>query len=164
VLRLTHDPGSLDGDLDVLFALHERRWPESSFGTRQAFHRDFAAAALQRGWLRLWILEVDGIPAAAWYGFRFGNVEHFYQSGWHPEFAADSVGQVLLVHTMRAAFEDGCTTYRFGRGGEAYKSRYAKEDAALTTFAWPRTALGKGVTAAAPLVQRLRHRPRRRRS
>jgi len=157
VLRLTDDPASLERDLDILFALHEMRWPESSFGTRQPFHRDFAAAALTRGWLRLWILEADGVPAAAWYGFRFGNVEHFYQSGWHPEFAADSVGQVLLVHTMRAAFEDGVTAYRFGRGGESYKSRYARQEDALTTFAWPRTALGTGAVAAAPIVQRLRH-------
>jgi CelD/BcsL family acetyltransferase involved in cellulose biosynthesis len=163
VVRLT-DAATLEGDLDVLFALHERRWPESSFGTRQSFHREFASAALQRGWLRLWILEADGVPAAAWYGFRFGDVEHFYQSGWDPDFAADSVGQVLLVHTMRAAYEDGVATYRFGRGGEAYKSRYAKEVDVLTTFAWPRTALGKGATAAAPLVQRLRHVLRSRRT
>jgi CelD/BcsL family acetyltransferase involved in cellulose biosynthesis len=156
IIRLTVDDARLDRDLDDLFSLHSMRWPGSSFAGLEPFHREFAATALRNGWLRLWILEVDGVAAAAWYGFRYANTEHYYQSGWHPAFAADSVGQVLLMHTIRAALEDGVSEYRFGRGGESYKYHYANAETALVTMAWPRNALGAGAVLAAPLVKRLR--------
>ncbi len=155
-LRLTQHATELERDLDLLFSLHGMRWPGSSFVRLERFHREFAATALRNGWLRLWILEVDGVAAAAWYGFRYANVEHYYQSGWHPDFAADSVGQVLLAHTIRAALEDGATEYRLGRGDESYKYRYANDEATLVTMAWSRTRLGAGALLVAPLAQRFR--------
>ena len=61
-LRTPNRPG--DADLDTLFALHRARWPGSHwFAAAEAFHREFAAVALERGWLRLWILELAGAPA-----------------------------------------------------------------------------------------------------
>ena len=70
--RLADSRDRLQDDLDVLFALHSRRWGDRSPAlgpARRAFHGDFAARALDRGWLRLWFLEVDDSPVAAWYGF-----------------------------------------------------------------------------------------------
>src|SRR5439155_1798028 len=99
--RLT-DPDLLEGDLDTLFRLHRAIRPRSDFGP-EAFHRDFAAVALERGWLRLWILELDNRPAAAWYGFRIGGVETYYQAGRDPSLDPLSVGFVLLTHTIRVA-------------------------------------------------------------
>jgi CelD/BcsL family acetyltransferase involved in cellulose biosynthesis len=63
---------TLDADLDTLFRLHAARFrSESAFGgSRTTFHRAFAHRASDRGWLRLWILELDGRPVAAEYGFR----------------------------------------------------------------------------------------------
>jgi hypothetical protein len=76
--RLADDPTPLQRDLDTLFALHTARWgPRSTFGAREAFHREFATHALAQGWLRLWFLELDGRPRAAWYGFRFGGAESY---------------------------------------------------------------------------------------
>ena len=80
--RLADDPSRLDDDLGLLFRLHAARWgDESPFLRWREFHAEFARAALERGWLRLWFLELDGRPAAAWYGFRFGRVESYYQAG-----------------------------------------------------------------------------------
>lgn len=56
-----------------------------------------------RGWLRLWLLDVDGGPRAACYGFRFGGVECFYQSGRDPAWDSSSVGFLVLLHAVRAA-------------------------------------------------------------
>jgi hypothetical protein len=88
LFRLSDDPARLGDDLEKLFELHEARWGEAGSGAlsgaRAAFHRDFAPLALERGWLRLWIAEVDGTPVAAWYGFRFGGTEWYYQSGRDP--------------------------------------------------------------------------------
>jgi CelD/BcsL family acetyltransferase involved in cellulose biosynthesis len=158
-LRLVQDPGQLPGAMDTLFALHRLRWGEDSgFLPREPFHREFAAVALARGWLRLWLLELDGRPAAAWYGLRFGGVEHYYQSGRDPAFDSLSAAFVLLAHTIRSAFDDGVSEYRFGRGQDPYKYRFTDQDPGLETIASTKgpaagAALGAAVRAY-PLAKR----------
>ena len=83
--------------------------------------------------LRLWVLEADGAAVAAWYGFRYAQTESFYQSGRDPAWSSQSVGFVLLAHTIREAANDGMEEYRFLRGGEAYKDRFADGDAPVET-------------------------------
>jgi CelD/BcsL family acetyltransferase involved in cellulose biosynthesis len=153
--RLADDPERLQADLSVLFALHAARWGQLGSGAlappREAFHREFAALALERGWLRLWLLELDGRPAAAWYGLRFGGAEWHYQSGRDPTLERLSVGFVLLAHTIRAAAEDGIETYRFLRGDEPYKHRLADEGGTtLETVALARGAAGRAAVRVGP--------------
>ena len=149
--RLAAEPDHLQRDLDALFDLHSARWGDRASqalaAARVAFHRDFAARALGRGWLRLWFLELDGRPVAAWYGFRIGDVESYYQAGRDPAWDHASVGFVLLAHTIRSALEDGMREYRFLRGGEAYKERFTDDRGQLETFALARGL--RGNTAAA---------------
>lgn len=152
--RLATDTASLERDLDLLFALYRARWgPDSgSFPAAQVFHEDFARVAAERGWLRLWFLELDDRPVAAWYGFRFAGVESFYQAGRDPQWADASVGLVLLAHTIREALNDGLSEYRFLRGGEDYKYRFTSLDPGVATAAWARGPLrGSGLRLAAAL-------------
>lgn len=149
--RLCDDPDRLGDDLDTLIRLHRARWGEGEGAFEReavvAFHHDFAAAALQRGWLRLWTMEVDGEPAAAWYGYRFGGTESFYQSGRDPRFDRFSIGFLMLMRTVQAAFEDGLERYAFLRGDEPYKDRLAEADPGLET-----RALGHGPLGAATVL------------
>src|SRR6185436_512520 len=95
------DRASFEADFERLVQLHELRWGERSpafVGPLADFHRDFASVALERGWLRLWSLEVDGTTVAAWHGFRFGGFESYYQSGRDPAWDSYRVGFVLLTH------------------------------------------------------------------
>jgi CelD/BcsL family acetyltransferase involved in cellulose biosynthesis len=157
--RLSEDPDRLDADLDVLFRLHAARWRDggSTFlGRDERFHREFARLALDRGWLRLWILELDGTPAGAWLGFRFAGAECYYQSGRDPAFDRYSVGFLLLVHTIRSALADGADTYRFLRGGEDYKYRFADDDPQLATVVFAGTRRGSALARAAPPLARAR--------
>jgi CelD/BcsL family acetyltransferase involved in cellulose biosynthesis len=135
--RLCDDPARLGVDLETLFRLHCARWGDQRAfaGATAAFHRAFAAAALRRGWLRLWIAELDGAPAAAWYGFRYAGVEWYYQAGRDPRFDHLAVGFVLLAHTIRAALDDGIRVYRLLRGDEPYKARFANGDDPVETVA-----------------------------
>lgn len=147
--RRTDDPARLGADLELLFALHGARWRAGSSAFRsEPFHFEFARAALERGWLRLWFLELDGRPVAAWYGFRFGDVDAFYQSGRDPRWERESVGFVLLAHTIRDALDGGMREYRLLRGDEPYKYRFADADPGVATVATGRGALGKAVVAA----------------
>jgi CelD/BcsL family acetyltransferase involved in cellulose biosynthesis len=151
--RLADDPQRLDEDLGALFRLHHARWGgEGSLAfapDRQAFHREFAALALERGWLRLWMLEVDREPVAAFYGFRFADIEWYYQAGRDPRWERLSVGLVLLAHSVRAAMDDGMREYRFLRGGETYKDRFTSDVPLLDTVALSNSVTGRAAVLAA---------------
>ena len=152
--RLANDPERLDEDFDLLCRLHEQRWGDTSEAfseVRRPFLREFAHAALERGWLRFWFLELDGQAAAAWLGFRFGDVESYYQLGRDPEFEQLSVGAVLIAHTLREAITDGMSEYRFLRGGEAFKFRWATRDPGVETVRLAGSAAGRAALAGAGL-------------
>lgn len=164
--RLTTDHSTLDDDFATLVRLHDARWDEGSRAfapPRDRFHLDFARAALDRGWLRLWTLELDGRAAAAWLGYRIGGAEWYYQAGRDPALEREAVGFVLMAHTVRAALDDGIHTYRLLLGGESYKDRFATGDNRLETVAVGRGPRGRmvvagakaAVAAPAPLRRRL---------
>lgn len=92
----------------------------------EAFHEDFSRLALEQGWLRLFVLRLKGVPAAALYGFRFGQTFYFYQSGFDPAFAKYSLGAVTVGLTIKQALEEGAEEYDFLHGDEAYKSQWAE--------------------------------------
>ena len=148
--RMATEPHRLQEDLTLLYALHRARWGDrSAFSRFEDFHRDFAAVALERGWLRLWFLELDERPAAALYGFRFAGVESYYQAGRDPAFHNESVGFVLLAHSIRQAAEDGVVEYRLLRGAEPFKLRFADADPGVETFAPARGVAGRAARTAA---------------
>jgi CelD/BcsL family acetyltransferase involved in cellulose biosynthesis len=139
----------------ILFELHQKRWAaDGSFGRESVipFHLEFAATALKHGWLRLWNMRIDDQPAAAWYGFRFGEIEAYYQSGRDPRFDRFSVGFLMLARTIQGAFDDGLGSYGFLRGDESYKDRFATETEALETRAVGRGATGRYAVRAGALA------------
>lgn len=148
--RLADDPSRLQADLDVLFGLHAAQWHERSAfsGEWEGFHREFAATALARDWLRFWLLEADGRVIAAKYNFRFAGVEFSYQAGRDVSWKRGSLGLVILAHAMRQAFEEGVREYRFLRGGEKYKFRFPVEDAGMETIVRARGPVGRAALSA----------------
>jgi CelD/BcsL family acetyltransferase involved in cellulose biosynthesis len=154
--RLCDDGDRLEHDLDILFALHRAQWRgrDSNFTRLEAFHRDFATAAFARGWLRLWFLEVNGGDVAAWYGLRFEGIDFYYQAGRDPQWDRFAVGFVLLGHSLREAISDGMREYRFGRGGEEYKSRFTDDDSRVETVVLPRRLKGRVAVAAVAAARR----------
>lgn len=156
-IRLQLDPAGLGQDMEVFFALHDARWEGLSAAAGdpvRRFQRDFAAVALDRGWLRLWLLELDGRPASAWYGFRFAGAELYYQQGRDPSYDREGVGGVLQTHTMRSAVKDGASEYRFLRGDEPFKYQFADGDPGLDTVVCPSSALGRAAVGSVRVMRR----------
>jgi CelD/BcsL family acetyltransferase involved in cellulose biosynthesis len=118
--------------LRTLMDLHGARWlgrgVSEAFGRAPlvAFHDELSRLALARGWLRLYLLRVDGVPVAALYGFRYGGVFWYYQSGFHPAWATRSVGLVTLGLVIRAAIAEGLREFDLGHGEESYKGHWAR--------------------------------------
>lgn len=154
--RMAASRSELEADLDTLFALHRLRWQgkPTGFMTAEPFHREFAVCALERDWLRLWFLEIDNVARAAWYGFRFGGVESFYQGGRDPLWDPYSTGFLVLVHSIREALADGMSEYRFLRGEEEYKYRFASSDPGLETIGLTRGLTSRAALGAALLARR----------
>jgi CelD/BcsL family acetyltransferase involved in cellulose biosynthesis len=159
-VRLSDDPDRLDRDIDTLVELHAKRWPDGASrtftGARAAFHRDVMRTFLERGWLRLWFLEVDGVAVAGLYNVRFEGTECFYQSGRDPAIRDSSPGLVLHAHAIRTAFRDGLDEYRLLRGDERYKGRLADRDDGLATVV---VACGPTARAMAGVIEHGRRLP-----
>jgi CelD/BcsL family acetyltransferase involved in cellulose biosynthesis len=151
------DATTLDDDLDALFALHRARWGSTATDFADTpFHREVARDALDRGWLRLWTLELDGRPVASWHGFQVGAVCSYYQAGRDPALERHSVGFLLMAHSIRTAIGEGATEYRFGRGDETFKSRFADRDPGLESVVVTRTAAGRAAYAGAAAARAVR--------
>jgi CelD/BcsL family acetyltransferase involved in cellulose biosynthesis len=65
------------------------------------------------------------------------------------------VGFVLMVHSVREAFNDGMDEYDFLRGGEAYKGRFTDDDTFVETWAAGRGAMGWTTMTVAPRMRAL---------
>jgi CelD/BcsL family acetyltransferase involved in cellulose biosynthesis len=151
------DSATLERDLDAVFRLHRARFREHAClfcGDHEAFQREFAALALERGWLRLLLLEVDGEAVSSKYGFFFQNAYFAYQSGRDPAWERESVGFLLEVESIRRTLEEGAD-YRFLGGEEHHKYRYPTEDPRLETIAAPASGRGRVSAAALDALWRL---------
>jgi CelD/BcsL family acetyltransferase involved in cellulose biosynthesis len=152
------DSATLEGDLDAVFRLHRARFGEHACnfcGEHEAFQREFAALALERGWLRLLLLEVDGEPVSSEYGFVFQNSYFSYQGGRDPMWDRESVGFLLEVESIRRTIEERAAEYRFLGGEEDYKYRFPTEDPRLETVVAPASRLGRVASAALDAAWRL---------
>jgi CelD/BcsL family acetyltransferase involved in cellulose biosynthesis len=150
--REVSELSELDRALDVLFELHRARWGEDAsiwFAGQEAFQRAFSRTALEHGWLRLRLLELNGRPAAAYHGFRFGEAEWSYQFGRDPSEKSSSVGLVITAHALRRSLEEGAAEFKLGPGAQLHKLRFATEDAGLETVGLARGLRGRAAILAA---------------
>lgn len=126
---------TLTDDITAFFDLHQRRWNRrwlpGAFVTTaaRAFHEDVSGRLLERGWLRLHTLDLDGETLAALYCFQFGARCVYYLGGFEPTLARFSIGTVLTAQAIRYAIEqDQATEFDFVRGDEPYKYKWGAQD------------------------------------
>ena len=159
--------------LRTLLDLHGRRWSERGGSTafhRRAlttFHEDFSRRALARGWLRLYVMRLNGQPVAALYGFCYRGTFSYYQAGFDPAYQRHSVGLVTMGLTIAEALGERAHTFDMLHGDEPYKFLWAREVRAVTSIdlfppgtlgTWCRIA-GKLYRTAATAARRAVGRP-----
>jgi CelD/BcsL family acetyltransferase involved in cellulose biosynthesis len=119
--------------IDGLIGQHNTRWRarggSTAFHTTElvAFHREWGAIALERGWLRFYVLRLNEQPAACLYGFRFGGTFYFYQSSFDAAFTQSSVGLITMGLAIQCAIGEGAAEFDLLHGSEAYKSHWSRE-------------------------------------
>ncbi len=120
--------------LAALIELHHHRWrgrgasEAFSSGAMTAFHGELSRLALERDWLRLFLLRLNDRPAAGLYGFYRNRRFYFFQSGLDPEYSRYSVGLVTMGLAIKSALEEGAEEYDLLHGNEAYKFLWARRE------------------------------------
>jgi CelD/BcsL family acetyltransferase involved in cellulose biosynthesis len=134
--------------LDQIFDLHNRRWQlrggSDGFAGRsiRAFHQRAAARLFEKGWLKLFLLEIDHKAVAGIYGLEYQNTFSFYQSGFDPAWDRYSVGMVLLGQTVKDAIARNLERYDFLHGAEEYKFKWTQTTRrTVSLLAYPRRRL-----------------------
>jgi CelD/BcsL family acetyltransferase involved in cellulose biosynthesis len=126
-------PAEAKDAIEDFLALHRLRWAEEGGsygippGPAEQFHREVAPLLAERGWLRLYRLQVQGRAIASVYGIELSRRFYYYQSGWDPAWSARSPGVVLVGRTVEDAYARGLTDYDFLRGTEPYKLEWASD-------------------------------------
>jgi CelD/BcsL family acetyltransferase involved in cellulose biosynthesis len=154
--------------LALLVALHNRRWDErggsESFSTPAllAFYDEVSRRALERDWLRLYVLRLDGEAVAALHGYAYGGTFLFYQAGFDPEYRKHSVGLAIMGLAIKSAVEEGLDEYDLLHGDESYKFQWAPKSRELACLeAFPGSTRGRFGRHAIGAGKALRQRARR---
>lgn len=117
--------------IDITMELHNLRWAgrgrSDAFHTPElvAFHHEVAPLAFERGWLRIYLLRLNGRPAASLYGFLYSRKFYFYQSGFDPAYAKYGVGLLAMGLAIQDALNERATEFDLLHGDESYKTHWA---------------------------------------
>ena len=123
--------------LQTLITLHNQRWEKrggsTAFFSRalRSFHEEFTSQALEAGWLRMFVLRLDGKAAAAIYCLSYHGRYYFYQGAFDEELSPHSIGLVMMGLAIQRAIEEGATEFDMLYGNEPYKSLWANDERVL---------------------------------
>ena len=128
--RVTTDRQRRDA-LTLLAKFHETRFEQdgTAFITPEmrAFQDEATRRALERGWLRMYVLRLNDKTVAVMYGFLYNRQFYFYQHGFDDQFRAHSVGLVLMALSVQEALAEGAQTFDMLWGVESYKWLWTRE-------------------------------------
>jgi CelD/BcsL family acetyltransferase involved in cellulose biosynthesis len=165
--RVTDDAERRDA-LDALAGFHDRRYVgrggSTAFSTPAllAFHNEITRRGIERGWMRLYVLRLNGAIAAVMYGFAYNRRFYFYQHGFDEQYSQHSAGLALMALTIRAAIDEGLQEFDFLWGEEAYKSLWSHDVRRLRRIQlYPAGAGGRMYERAVEAQRRLRRLARR---
>ena len=136
VFETIADPSDLEQAMADFIGMHQRRMEESgktgvfSNPRNEAFIRDLSADFLNRGWLFLSFLRINGRRVAATFSYLFKDRVLFHMAGLGDAGDArkHSPGIVLHAFCMQEAIRRCAVTYDFLRGTEEYKYRLGAAD------------------------------------
>ena len=173
VIERVESADGLERAWEILRHLHLARREavdgRSGFTTRdqtEAFHQRFMRAALERGWLRCYLMRVGDRHVAAEYCINFGGRIAGFQGGFDTAWARYSVRALLMAHAIQEAIAEGAWEFDFLRGGEAYKQQrwQAVPRHDLSLLIWRRSPVAALKVAARRWVEQAKTSLARRRT
>lgn len=86
-----------------------------------SFFELVARRFIDRGWLRLDLLEIEGRAVASTFGFQLERKYYLYNSAYEPDAARLSPGLVLVSEVVKRTIDEGLELFDLLRGPERYK-------------------------------------------
>ncbi|GBE27670.1 MAG TPA: GNAT family N-acetyltransferase [Bacteroidetes bacterium] len=129
-IRKIGSQDELKSDIEIFFELHQKNWNykglPGSFVTpeKREFYRRITRRFLDRNWLEMRLMRIDGAPATVEVGFALNQVYYSLQSGYDPRFRRFSAGSILFYEFFQELLGDGIKRVEFLRGDETYKFRW----------------------------------------
>lgn len=125
---------SLDGAMERLAQLHNKRWEEKecrhSFSSNEyvSFHKAVAKDFAKQGWLHLSCLELNGEIVGMLYDYYYDGKIFYYQAGFDPSFYKYSLGLVLRAYVIQRAITEGVKELDLLKGAYAHKYMWTPYD------------------------------------
>ncbi len=158
-------PAEISAAIEQTFDLHDLRWQQrsetdlSNYTSQKDFHRGIAQAFARLGRARIDLLELDGRAIAFNYSFSFAGTMFVHRIAFDPRYAEYSPGQMVTLHAIDRASQDGLTRVEFLRGEESYKLQLADHtEDYLWAACLPQNVLGRVAARRRTLELRLRQR------
>jgi CelD/BcsL family acetyltransferase involved in cellulose biosynthesis len=132
------DEADLDRAFERLAALHRRRWSgraaRHAFSSPEylAFHREVMHRFLQRGWLRLFGLQIGEEFVAMRYCFRFRDEVFVFQSGFDPVYKRFAPGSALMAYVLEHSIQEGARLVDMLKGEYPHKEAWSREHRTTT--------------------------------
>jgi CelD/BcsL family acetyltransferase involved in cellulose biosynthesis len=125
------------------------------------FFRCLTDVAGRRGWLFLWLLELDGEPIAMEYDLHHDGTVYALRADIDETHKERSPGAYLEYHLVKHLFDGGYVEYNTGPGENPYKLRWAdhvSENLSLTVNSgtWRGTAAHLVESVLVPSWRRVR--------
>lgn len=103
--------------------------------SEEQFYSEVAALASERGWFRLFFLELDGRPIAFDYCLDYRQTCNLVKIGYEPTFGKHSPGNVLRMRVLEQLFAGGRhRQYDMLGTASEYKLRWTQDVRELSTF------------------------------
>ena len=111
---------------DYYLLVNERhQWKPNR--SQEVFMGHLCRNLARRGWLRSYLLVLNGAPAVTQFGFAYGRKYYLYKAAFSPTFAASSPGTALSAFALRNEIEQGSTEFDFLVGYYDYKQYWSNE-------------------------------------
>ena len=94
----------------------------------EPFYQKLLGNMAEGGFGQVWLMTIDGEDAAFVYSFVAHGQHHYFWPAFKLKYESPlSIGQMLLMHVVRDACEDGIQLFDFNYGDAAYKRFWATD-------------------------------------
>ena len=119
--------------MQLFFDLHQNRWKSKDESGAFSSHKlrnifmDRARLFVEKDWLGLYFLTVNGKPIAVNYALKYNKKLSCCLTGFDTEYSHYSASNLLLIKIIEKCINQGFTEYDFMKGEESYKSTWTKK-------------------------------------
>jgi CelD/BcsL family acetyltransferase involved in cellulose biosynthesis len=124
--RVICRPDEISENMDIFFSMFKAsRTDKFEFMTEQmmSFFLLLAKRMAQQGFLKMFFLDIDQVPAAGVMCFDYKDNRYLYNNGYNSQFSHLSPGFLSKVLSIRDGIEHGKLQYDLLKGEEGYKKR-----------------------------------------